>query len=74
MTSGTTDKWVVEWSDAQECYHIDTLSKSIAGNMRSFINKWPLQYTIIAICDSPEEADQWFEKLDKARNEQNVNP
>lgn len=65
--------WVVEWSDAQQCYHIDLMHKCVANNMGAFINNRPIQYSIIAVCETEKEADEWFEKLDRAKEEQKIN-
>lgn len=56
MDSKIKDLWVVEYSVSQQCFHVDTLGDSINNNQFICVNQRPVDYLIIAICDTYEQA------------------
>lgn len=58
--------WVVEWSESQQCFHFDPLSKSIEQNREADFNGVPTDYKILAIADR-QELQKISEQLEKGR-------
>lgn len=51
-------KWVVEWSEIQQEFHVDTLEITLDRNMRAFFSDRPSQYVILCIAEDQEQAHQ----------------
>ncbi|WP_240224556.1 hypothetical protein [Rheinheimera hassiensis] len=51
-------KWVVEWSEIQQQFHVDTLETTLKRNLQAFINDRPSQYVILCIADSQDQAHE----------------
>ena len=60
------DKYTIEYSGNQKCFHIDILKKTLERNFKDFKNGiFKNDYKIIEICDSYEIAiltKQYFER------------
>ena len=51
------DKYAIEYSGKQKCFHIDILEKTLEKNLKDFKNGiFKNDYKIIEICDSYEIA------------------
>lgn len=55
----TKNLWTVQWSEKQQCFHVDQLDRLLTDNLRKFIqvnqyNDWAL----IAIMTSHSEAHE----------------
>ena len=48
--------WVVEWSESQKSFHIDTLEKTLKRNTSAFIDKRKTDYKPLALASSQSEA------------------
>lgn len=60
--------YVVEWSDTQQQWHIDTLATSMRANMDCFLSGHPIEFSILAVVDGPEEADRVLAALEEGRS------
>lgn len=60
-------KWVVEWSQIQQNFHVDTLEKTLERNLRAFKNDRPSQYVVLCIADSMEQANELCSELKVAK-------
>lgn len=56
-------KWVVEWSEIQQEFHIDTLEKTLERNLSAFRSDRKSQYVILCIADGQKQANQFFRQL-----------
>lgn len=62
--------YVVEYSRGQRCFHVDTLSESLAVNVRAFAEGKPVDYVPLCIClthDAANEACAHYRALRDAR-------
>jgi hypothetical protein len=68
------DKWTVEYSLKQGCFHFDKLSNVIEMNQEAIAENIPSDYRIIALCDSDEECDEFAKKWRAKGYAHNYNP
>ena len=60
------NKYVIEYSNQQKCFNVDTLENIILKNMNDFKNKnFKNDYKIINICNSLEIANKTILELKK---------
>lgn len=69
----TENLWTVQWSEKQQCFHVDQLDRLLTDNLRKFIevnqyNDWAL----IAIMPSRSEAHKVVGILREKRGIKNV--
>ena len=58
------NKYVIEYSNQQKCFNVDTLENIILKNMKDFKNKnFANDYKIIKICDDLEIANKTIQEL-----------
>lgn len=62
-------KWAVEWSQSQGCFHIDTLDRSLMSNLRAYRDGISNDYQILGIFDSNMEAGNFANNLRKLKEE-----
>lgn len=55
--------YVAEYSNKQECFHVDTLEKSLKMNIGAIINKYNNDYLIFGVFKTWEEAHAACDKL-----------
>lgn len=61
-------KYVIEYSNQQNCFNVDTLENIILKNMRDFKNKnFANDYKIIKIYDDLEIANKTIQELKMAK-------
>lgn len=62
------DLYLVEWSDKQQCFHIDKTSKILRNNIHDLLRNQRAEFFTVTISDSYEEATAivWF--LERERN------
>ena len=48
--------YVAEYSASQGCFHVDTLQRTLRLNQANALEQRSLDYQIIAICSSDDEA------------------
>ena len=66
--------YTVEYSASQNCFHVDTLENVILMNIANCASKNSVDYQIIALCDSYEQAMEScrkFKKLMKSTSRHN---
>jgi len=56
-------KWVVEWSEEQKEFHIDTLQSSIERNRRAYFLGRKAQYIIVSLANDIHHAGEICEQL-----------
>jgi hypothetical protein len=57
--------WTVEWSQSQQCFHIDALQKTITRNIAAFMHNRSNDYQLLYIAKSQEKASEAIAKLEK---------
>jgi hypothetical protein len=60
--------WVVEWSDRQQQFNVNTLDCSLRSNSRAFIEERRMDYIPIAVAHSMDEAHELLEELKALRD------
>jgi len=67
------DVYVLEYSHAQEAWHVDTLDNVLRHNMRWFLKgKAGNEYKILAIADTLQELDEFKKALLRAAEQLNA--
>lgn len=61
--------WVAEYSRQQDCFHLDTLQRSIEANMRMFTGGRNNDYQILGIFETYEEGSKYIRKLRESKME-----
>lgn len=61
--------WVVEWSDSQQCYHIDLLTASVCANIKKHTDNTPTDWVIVGVALSQDKAHELQEGLEVIRSE-----
>ena len=65
--------YVAEYSNNQECFHVDTLEKSLNSNIETIINKWNNDYLTFGVFETWEEAHAACDKLkEKMENKEQL--
>lgn len=59
--------WVVEWSEVQKEFHIDTLSTAVEASIDDYFLKKASDWRILAIVNTNEEATRLCEKIKEKR-------
>lgn len=59
--------WVVEWSEEQKAFHVETLSNMLFKNTQAFIEKRQIQFVCVGVAQTREEANEIIEKLKQYR-------
>lgn len=62
------EKWSVEYSVEQGCFHVDILENALQSNLESVIENHQTQYCIIGVFDSREECRTFIDRLTKAHH------
>ena len=62
-----TKLWTVEWSYSQKQYHVDTLERTLARNLKAFTENRACDYIVLAVADSHDEAHKICDQCDKHR-------
>jgi hypothetical protein len=57
--------YTAEYSASQDCFHVDSLENVLRLNAINALNKRSLDYQIIAICSSDDEAMDFCRKFKK---------
>lgn len=56
--------WVLEWSQGQQCFHVETLVDCLSQNIRSFYNGGQTgDYVILGLFPSREAVDGFYDQL-----------
>lgn len=55
--------FTVEYSVRQNCFHIDTIERTLETNIRTSINQIDVDYRIIGIFSSYEEATKYVREF-----------
>lgn len=55
--------WSVEWSDSQECFHIDWLKKIIGKNLECFLEQRKSDWVLLSVFNSHKEAHDFVKIL-----------
>lgn len=61
--------FTAEYSAEQDCFHVDTLSRVLSMNRKNALEKRSVDYQIIAITDSAEEAQRICRDLREKQNQ-----
>ena len=60
--------WTVEWSENQQCFHVDTLQGIMQKNTEMFLNKINNEFALIGLFDSHAKAHEFIVYLRSERN------
>lgn len=61
--------WVVEWSESQQSFHIDTIEKMLKRNTSAFLSERKTDYKPLAFAESQDEAIELRKQLDRSHEE-----
>lgn len=65
----SNELWSVEWSESQQCFHVDYLTKVLTKNREIFIDpNYCNDWSILFIAKSYSEAHKFVEKLKSIRS------
>jgi len=64
---GTEEVWVVEWSESQQCFHVDLLDKSLETNTRNYLEGRKTDFVPIGVFATAEEATSYTETMKSQR-------
>ncbi len=59
------ERYFVEYSVSQQCFHIDTINRTFETNINSIINDISNDYKVITIVDSYKEAQEYIRNFKK---------
>lgn len=62
------EKFTVEWSEKQQCFHIDTMQGILQKNTEMYLNHINNEFALIGIFNSHKIAHEFIVELKKARN------
>jgi hypothetical protein len=65
------NKWVVVWSEQQQCFNYEPVEKMLKSNINSFNRQQANQYVPLAFFNSSEEAFDAIEVFRKHRQDLN---
>ncbi|NUZ10061.1 hypothetical protein HUZ36_04640 [Pseudoalteromonas sp. McH1-7] len=71
MMNSLLNKWVVVWSEQQQCFNYETVERMLNSNINSFKRQKANQYVPLAFFDSAEEASDAIEVFRKHRPDLN---
>lgn len=60
--------YAVQWSDYQQCYHIEPIHEAMKANLIQFLSGQPIQYSIISVSQTREEAAEFQRQAEMARS------
>lgn len=55
--------YTVEWSEKQQCFHVDTLDAIMQKNTEMFINKINNEFSLLGLFNSHEAAHEFVREL-----------
>lgn len=55
--------WTVEWSGSQQCFHVDTLEKTLSQNLQAYAEGRVNDYQILGIVKSQADAHKFADSL-----------
>ena len=61
--------WVVEWSESQQSYHIDTIEKMLNRNINAFANGRKTDYKPLIFAESQSEAVKLKKQLARKKTD-----
>jgi hypothetical protein len=56
MTEGQTERYVVNWSEQQKCFHVETEEEMVIRNRDNFDHCTSVDFVPLAFASSSEEA------------------
>ena len=62
------DLYLVEWSDQQQCFHVDKTRKILRNNISDLLRNRHSEFFTVAISDNYEEAIAIAKLLERERN------
>jgi hypothetical protein len=62
------DLYLVEWSNEQQCFHVDKTKKILRNNIYALLRNRHADFFTVAISDSYEEAKAMAKLLERERN------
>jgi hypothetical protein len=60
--------YTVEWSEKQQCFHVDSLDSIIRKNLDLFFSEINSEYVLIGVFRSHEEAHKFISSLRSKRS------
>ncbi|MCP4056489.1 MULTISPECIES: hypothetical protein [unclassified Pseudoalteromonas] len=71
MMEDLLSKWVVVWSEQQQCFNYESVERMLDSNINSFKRKKANQYVPLAFFESSEEARNAIQAFKKHRPDLN---